>query len=281
MSSCRGGDSAAPFEDMSMKTLKRIFPIILLLILMTAVPIQAATQQKITVTAKTKSVIMVVKEQLKPTMKNYTVKWSSNKKTIVSVSNGVWTAKKKGTATLTGKYGSKSLKIKVKVERPALSRTKAELSSGQRMQIKVSGTTQAVKWSSSKTTVATVTGNGVVTAKRTGTAYIYATILGVKHKCVVRVSKAPTVVIRNTPTPTPAPIWSFTPTPTPRPTPTPIVYPGISPAPSGETAWCYIPATGKKYHKIPNCGNMNPAKARFVLITEAIARGYQKCPKCW
>lgn len=91
---------------------------------------------------------------------------------------------------------------------------------------------------------------------------------------------APTVIIRNTPTPTPAPIWSFTPTPTPRPTPTPIVYPGVSPAPSGETAWCYIPATGEKYHKIPNCGNMNPAKARFILITEAIARGYQKCPKC-
>ena len=26
----------------------------------------------------------------------------------------------------------------------------------------------------------------------------------------------------------------------------------------------WIPATGKKYHRIPNCGNMNPNRARKV-----------------
>ena len=277
-----------------MKSLKKLLPVILL-VLLTSVPVQAVTRQTVTISTKTKSITMVVKEQLKPAMGNTTVKWSSNKKAVVSVSNGIWTARKKGTAALTGKYGSKSLKIKVKVEKPVLSKTKLNLSPGKRYQLKIGGTTQKVKWASKNINIASVTSKGVVTAKKTGTTYVYAKILGVTYRCTVKVSAAPVNVIPATPTPvppristpTPMPPRTSTPTPTPKPprpntpTPTPKPIHTVTPTPSVQATWCWIPATGRKYHSIPNCGNMNPAKARQILITEAIGRGYEKCPKCW
>ena len=47
----------------------------------------------------------------------------------------------------------------------------------------------------------------------------------------------------------------------------------------GTTVW--IPATGEKYHSIPNCGRMNPAKARQVTKSEAETMGYTPCSKCY
>lgn len=40
-------------------------------------------------------------------------------------------------------------------------------------------------------------------------------------------------------------------------------------------------ATGGKYHKIPNCGNMNPDKATQLLVKDAISRGLGACSKCY
>lgn len=42
----------------------------------------------------------------------------------------------------------------------------------------------------------------------------------------------------------------------------------------------YIPATGKKYHSIPNCGKMNPNNATQTTVSDAEARGYEPCSKC-
>lgn len=49
--------------------------------------------------------------------------------------------------------------------------------------------------------------------------------------------------------------------------------------PVGQMVW--LSATGSKYHSINNCGNMNPAKARQVTESDAIAQGFGKCKKCW
>lgn len=49
--------------------------------------------------------------------------------------------------------------------------------------------------------------------------------------------------------------------------------------PVGEMVW--LSATGEKYHRINNCGRMNPAKARQVSLEDALNRGYGKCSKCW
>ena len=43
----------------------------------------------------------------------------------------------------------------------------------------------------------------------------------------------------------------------------------------------WLSATGEKYHSIPNCGRMNPAKARQVTLQEAQSRGYDACSKCF
>ena len=47
------------------------------------------------------------------------------------------------------------------------------------------------------------------------------------------------------------------------------------------TATVWIPATGKKYHSIPNCGRMNPDKATQLSLSDALARGYTRCSKCY
>lgn len=43
----------------------------------------------------------------------------------------------------------------------------------------------------------------------------------------------------------------------------------------------WLSATGSKYHRINNCGRMNPNKARSVSLDEAIRKGYDACDKCY
>lgn len=47
------------------------------------------------------------------------------------------------------------------------------------------------------------------------------------------------------------------------------------------SATVWLSATGEKYHSIPNCGNMNPDKARQISEADAIAQGYTACSKCF
>ncbi len=49
--------------------------------------------------------------------------------------------------------------------------------------------------------------------------------------------------------------------------------------PQSDTVW--IPATGSKYHRINNCGKMNPNKARSMSREQAIQSGYEACSKCY
>lgn len=48
---------------------------------------------------------------------------------------------------------------------------------------------------------------------------------------------------------------------------------------SDDMVW--IPVAGEKYHSIPNCGRMNPDKARQISRSDAEAGGYEACQKCW
>lgn len=43
----------------------------------------------------------------------------------------------------------------------------------------------------------------------------------------------------------------------------------------------WLSATGSKYHNKPNCGNMDPNKARQVTEADAAAQGYEPCKKCF
>lgn len=54
-----------------------------------------------------------------------------------------------------------------------------------------------------------------------------------------------------------------------------------TPEPTTNSATVWLSATGSKYHRIPDCGNMNPDNARQVSQAEAEAQGYTACSKCF
>ena len=112
-----------------------------------------------------------------------TVTWSSSDQTVATVSNGVVTAKKGGTATITAKAGSKTatcqiIVVATEVTSVTLNKTTASLRAGETVTLTATvnpsdATDKTVTWTSSDQTVATVS-NGVVTAKKGGTATITA-----------------------------------------------------------------------------------------------------------
>lgn len=53
----------------------------------------------------------------------------------------------------------------------------------------------------------------------------------------------------------------------------------VQSTPVGGQVW--ISATGSKYHNKPNCGRMDPNKARQISLSEAKSRGFEPCSKCF
>lgn len=146
--------------------------------------VQAAVKinsKKITLTKGQKKTL-----KLKGTKKK--AKWSSSKKSVATVSSkGVVFGKKKGTTVITAKVGSKKYTCKVTVETPKLNKKSVTLSVGKSSTLKVTGTKQKVKWTSSNIAIAAVTRNGKVVAKSAGTADVIANVGGVKYICKVNV----------------------------------------------------------------------------------------------
>ncbi len=110
---------------------------------------------------------------------------SSNKKVATVSSKGVITAKKVGKCTITvkstknkKKYAKLTVKVvKGKVTKVSLKGTKKTLKVGAKYTLKATvkatkGANKKLDWSSSKSSVATVSSKGVVTAKKAGTATI-------------------------------------------------------------------------------------------------------------
>lgn len=115
-------------------------------------------------------------------------KWSSSKKSVASVSKkGKITAKKKGTATITAKIGKKKYKCKVTVESPSLNKKSLTLAVGKTYNLKLNGTKQKVVWKSKNSSVAAINSKGKVTAKKAGSTYVYAKVLGKSFSCKVTV----------------------------------------------------------------------------------------------
>lgn len=126
------------------------------------------------------------------------LKWSSSNAAVASVSAaGEITANKTGTAVISTTVYGRKFSCKVKVETPSLSATKLTIARGQSKTLTLRGNTQAVKWSSNKTSVAVVSSKGVVTAKSAGTATITAAVGGRKYSCSVTVPQPVTGVAGN------------------------------------------------------------------------------------
>ncbi len=125
-----------------------------------------------------------------------TVTWTTSDATVATVSNGVVTAKKLGTATITAKAGEKTATcsitvIPTPVTSITLSKTSASLKVGETVTLTATvnpsdATDKTVTWTTSDATVATVS-NGVVTAKKLGTATITAKAGDKTASCTVKV----------------------------------------------------------------------------------------------
>ena len=133
---------------------------------------------------QTLALITKVSSNLAPSFK-------SNKKSVATVDqNGVITAVKHGTATITATIDGVSKTCAVTVKQPeiSLNTTEISLTPGNTYQLKANVSSKnAPAFSSSNSAIATVDSNGCITAIQTGTAYIYVQEDGVKVKCKVKV----------------------------------------------------------------------------------------------
>ena len=125
-----------------------------------------------------------------------TVTWTTSDATVATVSNGVVTAKKLGTATITAKAGDKTATCSItvvatEVSSITLDKTSASLKVGETVTLTATvnpsdATDKSVTWTTSDATVATVF-NGVVTAKKIGTVTIIAQAGDKTARCTVKV----------------------------------------------------------------------------------------------
>lgn len=131
-----------------------------------------------------------------------TVRWSSSQVSVATVSNaGQVTAIGNGTTVITATAGNKSAKCTVTVqdgviavESVSLSEESLTLDEGETATLVVTilpedATDKTVSWSSSNSSVATVS-NGIVTAVKEGIATITATAGGKSAQCTITVKKA-------------------------------------------------------------------------------------------
>ncbi|MCI8280608.1 MAG: hypothetical protein HFI76_02645 [Lachnospiraceae bacterium] len=107
----------------------------------------------------------------------------------IGKNDGKIVARKKGKVTITANVEGKKVTCKVQVEDPKLNVTKKSMVTGDTLQLKLSGTTQKIKWSTSAASKATVSSKGLVTAKKKGTVKIYAKVSDKTYTCTITIKE--------------------------------------------------------------------------------------------
>ena len=170
-------------------------------------PATGISLNKTTASLKANETVTLTATVTPSTTTNKAVTWKSSDETIATVSNGVVTAHKVGTADITatttdGSNLSATCKITVVATAAtgiSLNKTTASLKANETVTLTATvtpstATNKSVIWSSSNTSVATVSSTGVVTAKAVGTATITATTADGSNKtatCQVTVVETP------------------------------------------------------------------------------------------
>jgi chitinase len=114
------------------------------------------------------------------------ITWSSSNTKVATVnSNGKVTAKGPGTAKITANLNGSIITSDVKVLQ--MDFCEITLSKGENFALNVLGTNSDIYWFSTKNSVATVSDEGVVTAKKPGTAKVIAEVDGMMIRSIVTV----------------------------------------------------------------------------------------------
>ena len=117
---------------------------------------------------------------------NDKVTWSSSNTKVATVnSKGRVTAKGPGTAKITANINGTMVSSDVKVLK--ISYNEIELNKGENFTLEVLGTDNIPSWTSYNKTIATVSADGVVSAKTAGTTKIVAQVDGRKVRCIITV----------------------------------------------------------------------------------------------
>lgn len=179
-----------------MKQISKIIALCMVLFVGCAFTIPAATgtleshaAAKVKISKKKATIIKGKTMQLKIKGTKKKAKWSSNKKSVATVNNkGKVTAKKAGKAIITAKIGGKKYKCSVTVTEPpiGLNKKSVSLCPGGSYNLKLNKNGSA-SWSSSDTTIATVSSTGRVVAKKNGVCIISAKFKKSILKCTVHV----------------------------------------------------------------------------------------------
>ena len=132
--------------------------------------------------------------QLKWKGKSSKIKWYSSDKFIATVNqSGRVKLKNAGKVWIKAVYKGKSVKRKIIAKRPYISSEKETLDVGETVTCKLNGG-KAVRWESNNIESATVDGNGVVTAHKTGTSIISAYVeSGKKYDFEIKVYNSQTL----------------------------------------------------------------------------------------
>ncbi|HCL02436.1 MAG TPA: hypothetical protein DHW61_08475 [Lachnoclostridium phytofermentans] len=131
--------------------------------------------------------------QLKITGTKSKAKWSTNNKSIVTVSSdGVVTGIKNGFAEITAEINNKKLKCLVTVHKPQLERNSIILGLDGEFSLKIcylpiKYKDSKITWKSANTNIATVDENGVVTGKSFGNTKINVSFENYSFSCIVHV----------------------------------------------------------------------------------------------
>lgn len=124
--------------------------------------------------------------------------FSSSASKIASVNTyGKVTAKKAGTVTITAKIknAEASCKVTVKPTTITLNQTSASMENGSTLKLTASSSTNSpIKWKTNKSSIASVSENGLITAKKPGEAIITVSADGTSTTCMITVKK-PNVVL--------------------------------------------------------------------------------------
>ena len=166
------------------------------------IPITSVTLNKTSITLTEQETFQLSASVSPDNATDKTVAWSSSNTAIATVSNnGLVTAVKEGTATITAKAGDKTATCTVTVSKKVipvtaitLNKTSLALAEQETFQLSASvspdnATDKTVTWSSSNTSVATVSNNGLVTAVKEGSTTITAKAGDKTATCTVTVSK--------------------------------------------------------------------------------------------